>query len=271
MTVTRFTTTAGHVIHVEQTGTGPALLALHGLGGGAYFFRSLGTRLDARCRTIAVDLPGTGWSRGGLPQSMDGWIADLGELVRTVIGEPVHLVGHSMGTILALKAWQAWPEWIRGLVFVGGLPEARQPIRTKLADRAERIRAEGMAGWGAQVSPGVFSPVSMQRHGELVGMFERLFEAQDQATYLACLRLLITESAADAVPTVTVPSLAIVGADDLYAPPDAVEAFVRALPDRPAPVVIPECGHLPFFEAPERFAALVDEFAHVTSRPAGAR
>jgi pimeloyl-ACP methyl ester carboxylesterase len=268
MTPRRFTTAGGHAIHVEEAGTGPALLALHGLGGGAYFFRSLGALLEPHCRTVAVDLPGTGWSGGDVPRAMDGWIADLGELVRTFVREPVVIVGHSMGTILALKASQAWPDWIRGLVFVGGLPAARQPIRTKLASRAEAITEHGIGGWGVQMAPGVFAPESLRRRAELVGMFERLFEAQDPASYVACINLLITESAVDAVPAVRVPCLAITGANDLYAPPDDVHAFVRQIPGPPRHLVIPDCGHLPFLETPDVFARYVRAF--VESLPAGA-
>ena len=44
-------------MNVEDTGTGPAVLALHGLGGGAYFFRGLAERLQPGYRVVSVDLP----------------------------------------------------------------------------------------------------------------------------------------------------------------------------------------------------------------------
>jgi pimeloyl-ACP methyl ester carboxylesterase len=260
MTVTAFATAGGRTIYMEEAGTGPALLALHGLGGGAYFFRGLAPLLASRYRTVAVDLPGTGRSSGTVPATMDSWIADLGALVRDAIREPVVVVGHSMGTILALKAWQAWPDWIRGLVFVGGLPEPRAVIKDRLAARAETVARHGLTGLGPQVSPANFSPRSLQKRAEVVGLFERTFETQDPAAYVASIHLLINGSARDAVSTVRVPSLSISGADDLYAPPDDVRAFAESVPGHKPPVVIPECGHLPFFEVPDRFAALVDEF-----------
>ena len=47
---------------------------------------------------------------------------------------------------------------MRGLAFVGGLPEPRAAVRERLRARIADVRANGMAGWGARVSAGVFGP-----------------------------------------------------------------------------------------------------------------
>ena len=131
------------------------------LGGGAWFFTPLIDRLREECRVMAVDLPGTGRSPARGQVTLDGWVADLGALVRARGAAPVVLLGHSMGTIIALRAWRAWPEMIRGLVLVGGLPRARPAIRERLSDRLAALATESsLAGWGRQVSPGVFSPAA---------------------------------------------------------------------------------------------------------------
>ncbi len=74
----------GSSLRVDDTGHGPAVLALHGVGGGAYFFRGLAERLGPY-RVIAADLPGTGGSTS-VPDafSLETWIADLGDLVARV-------------------------------------------------------------------------------------------------------------------------------------------------------------------------------------------
>lgn len=261
----RVRTRSGGWLHVEQAGSGPPVLAVHGLGGGAWFFSGLAARLAADVRLIAVDLPGTGRSSGPdtgtVPAlSMAGWVDDLGAFVAESIGEPVVLLGHSMGTIVGLHAAAAWPEGIRGLLFAGGLPEARPLIRERLTERARTVARDGLAGLGPAAAAANFSPASLARQPELAGLFARLFELQDPACYVACCRILIDASAAAAVAQVRVPCLSISGSDDQYAPPELVARFLGGLQCPHQQVVIPGCGHLPFLEAPDAFAAAARPF-----------
>jgi pimeloyl-ACP methyl ester carboxylesterase len=117
-----------------------------------------------------------------------------------------------------------------------------------------------MDGWGPKVSPGNFSPASFRDRPEVVGLFERLFELQPPDAYIRSVEILLGASATAVVPTVTVPVCSVSGADDQYAPPDAVQAFVSAFPRPPQPVILPSVGHLPFFEAPVAFARAVGTF-----------
>ena len=137
---------------VEDIGSGPPVLAIHGLGGGAYFFRSLAERLRHDYRIISVDLPTTPGC------SMAAWVDELGTLVDERIGGTVVIVGHSMGTIIGLEAWRAWPEKLRGLMFVGGVPRVAPHIHERLSERVQALRhAPDLTGWGKRVSPGVFA------------------------------------------------------------------------------------------------------------------
>lgn len=248
-------------MYLEDAGAGRSVLALHGLGGGAYFFSGLARRLQPFCRILSVDLPGTGRSAAEGPPSIDNWVGRLGRLLDEQDAAPVVLLGHSLGTIVALHAYAAWPERIRGLVFAGGLPRVRPPIRERLRARLAVLEgARDLAGWGSSVSPGVFSPGTLARQPELVALFERLFEAQPLDAYVASMRVLLDADATHLAGTVRVPCLAVTGADDQYAPPEAVAAFVQGLPRPAALEVIEACGHLPFLEQPDAFARIVDAF-----------
>jgi pimeloyl-ACP methyl ester carboxylesterase len=257
----RFLTSSGSAIYFEETGSGPPILAVHGLGGGAWFFAGLARRLASDVRVIAVDLPGSGRSTassGGM--SIERWTADLGELAETLIGEPIVLLGHSMGTIIALHAAAAWPQaLLRGLIFAGGLPEPLPAVKERLGRRADLLEQQGIEGTGAVVAAANFSPAILASHPELVGLFERALEAQDANAYARGCRILMSASAEHLVETVRVPSLSISGADDQYAPPDPVAAFTRRVPGCRAEL-LRECGHFPFLEQPERFADLVRRF-----------
>src|SRR5436190_1150393 len=81
---------------------------------------------------------------GPRPYSSASWIRDLGEFVERVAAQPVVLLGHSLGTILALQAYAAWPDRVRAMMFVGGLPEVRPAIRERLTPRIDPITRDGL-------------------------------------------------------------------------------------------------------------------------------
>jgi len=269
--VSTFVTKNGGVLHFEEHGssTGLPVICLHGIGGGAYFFTGLARRLadllPGKLRIITIDLPGTGNSRSAVtPFTLDSMAADLGDFVSDYVREPVALLGHSFGTILALKAWETWPaDSIRGILFVCGLPKARPNIHERLSVRAIEIREGGIKGWGPRVSPGVFSPRSLRELPEVVGLFERLFEDQVPDTYTRIIDVLLAADLNHVVHTVNVPCAAIGGAEDSYAPPDALRAFTASLTALPAPcsvTILEGAGHMAFYEKPEAFAAAAADY-----------
>ena len=275
-----FTAKSGSVLFFEEYGSSSGLpvVCLHGIGGGAYFFTGFARRLTDpaaidpdRYRVITVDLPGTGNSRvsadAPVDFSLESMVADLGDFVERHVGAPVVLLGHSFGTILALKAFETWPRGsLRGMLFVCGLPKARPNIHERLSERAADIRANGIAGWGPKVSPGVFAPRSLRELPEVTALFERLFEEQVPETYTRIIDVLLAADLDAAVAAVDVPCAAIGGAEDSYAPPEALRAFAAALTALPAghapcPVTILEgAGHMAFLERPDAFAAAARAF-----------
>ena len=254
----RLALSSGSRIFIDEGGRGRPILAVHGLGGGAWFFSGLGRRLAGEYRVAAVDLPGTGRSTTGGPMSIETWSRDLREVAAS-FGEPAIFMGHSMGAILALYAAAAWPELLGGVIFVGGLPEPLPHIKERLAARAETAAREGMEGVGAAVSAANFSPAVQTGQPELVALFERLFEAQDAGTYAQCCRILMGASASHLVSGMAVPALSISGMDDQYAPPELVRAFAGAVAGCES-ILLPDCGHFPFLEQPDAFAAAVRDW-----------
>jgi len=215
-----------------------------------------------RYEVTAIDLPQPqAPSAGSDPVSMENWAKGVAEIIDGVIAEPVAIIGHSLGTILALEVWRRRPDLVRALVFVGGLPEVREPVRARLGERVAAIAATGsMDGWGARVSPGIFGLSTREEKPELVGLFERLLEAHDPGLYIRNISALLRASATDVVPTVTVPCLSISGTEDVYAPPDSVSAFIARLPQPCDQVLLDGVGHMPFFEAPDEFARAIGAF-----------
>ena len=165
-----------------------------------------------------------------------------------------------MGTIVALLANQAAPGLIRSMIFVGGLPAVTEKIRQRLTDRALEIRKQGMDGLGVRAVKGIFSKRFLTLEPESAALFAVLLESTPPEIYLLCLEELLRASADAVVAKVDIPCLTLTGSEDQYAPPEAVKRFGTLLPNPPAFVEMPACGHMPFLENPEGFAKEITGF-----------
>jgi 3-oxoadipate enol-lactonase len=260
MTRLRYAVLCGHRVYVEETGQGPSVVCLHGLGGGAHFFAPLGAALRDRYRTIALDFPGAGFSPPLTHFSFDA-LADLVvELVASDGAPAACLIGHSMGTIVALEAFRRSPTLAHSFISVGGIAEPLPGARSRIAARAQDIRGHGMIGLGNSVAAANLCRETIERRPDLTALFARLFELQPPEGYLATAEALATWTARPMPPLDGVPCLAITGEHDLYAPPDAVRAFAATLPAGTDVRVIADAAHLPFLEQPAAFASVISHF-----------
>lgn len=250
---------SGQMLYIEECGVGPPLLCVHGLGGGAYFFSGLADALKCRCRIIAVDLPGAGFSPRGSPFSFDHCADMLVELAAKRAGGPFTFVAHSLGTILALKVSARIPDGVRKIISVGGLAEPLPLVKIRLRDRAALIAKNGMPGIGDTAVPVTLSEKTMREMPDKVFLLRRLLELNNAECYIEMAQALAQASAAEEALKLRAPFLAITGSEDRYAPPQAVEAFLKTLTCPNRQTVLEGVGHMPFFEAPDDFYRAVLE------------
>lgn len=111
----------GMVHYVDYGGPadGPMLLLVHGLGGSVLNWAAIGPELARTCRVLAVDLVGFGRTRShGTRPTIEGNQRLLERFIDEVIGQPVVLVGNSMGGLLSMLVADARPDLVTGLVLV---------------------------------------------------------------------------------------------------------------------------------------------------------
>lgn len=91
--------------HVQDTGSGPTVLLLHGAGAATHSWRGLTPILARHLRVVAIDLPGHGFTGtpAGMALSLPEMARRVTGLIRALALEPSLIVGHSAGAAIAIR------------------------------------------------------------------------------------------------------------------------------------------------------------------------
>ncbi|RBY94854.1 alpha/beta hydrolase [Blastococcus sp. TBT05-19] len=110
---------AVHYVDFGGPADGPVLVLVHGLGGSHLNWDLFAPLVREHARVFAVDLPGFGRSEpAGRDSSVAANVAVLHRFLTEVVGEPVVLVGNSMGGMISILETGEHPEQVRGLVLL---------------------------------------------------------------------------------------------------------------------------------------------------------
>ena len=117
-------TAAGKPMFVAESGTGPAVVMLHGGGPGASGVSNYSRNIDALAenfRVIVPDMPGYGRSAKGVDHDDPfGYLADAIRGLLDVLGvATAHLIGNSYGGAAALRLALDTPDRVERLVLMG--------------------------------------------------------------------------------------------------------------------------------------------------------
>jgi len=199
---------------------------------------------------LALDLPGHGRSRGEPLQSIGAMADWTAALIATTNARAVRLVGHSMGSLIALETAARHPQTITGLGLIG--TAAAMPVSSELLSAARAddhaaidmvsIWGHGMrATLGGSLMPGLW----------MLGGAERLLERAGSGVLFkdlaACNEY---RNALSSAAKVSVPVTLILGERDLMTPAKAGKALAATFPSARV-VILKGAGHLLMSERPD--------------------
>ena len=225
----------------ELGGKGETLVLVHGLGGSSNTWYPQAQVLKREHRLVAYDLAGSGRSPVGRGISIESHVADLLEVVRRAGAGPVHLAGHSLGTIICQHFAVAHPEQVASLALVGAFREPPEAARGALRDRAAKVRAEGMRGIADAIVAGGTSDDTKVNQPAVAAFVRESLMAQPAEGYARNCEALADAHGAD-LSGIACPVLLITGDQDRTAPPDIGRAMASAM-GRAEIQILPGCGH----------------------------
>ncbi|WP_299417946.1 alpha/beta fold hydrolase BchO [uncultured Sulfitobacter sp.] len=256
-----------HKWHIQDAGTGPLLLLLHGAGGSTQSFRHLIPLLTPTHRVVAIDLPGQGFTRLGAQArcGLEFMAEDIALLCADQDWHPQAIIGHSAGAAVAFDLAPRLPapaphviginaalsnfEGVAGLMFplmakalammpgVAGLFTASsgnpRSVQRLIDGTGSKLPADDLRHYGALVSDRshVNATLQMMAQWDLNPLLSRLPQSDAQG-------LLIAAANDRAVPAATSKQIA-----------ERVTGLRHS--------ELPDLGHLAHEEAPEQIAALI--------------
>jgi 3-oxoadipate enol-lactonase len=188
---------------------------------------------------------------------------DLAALLDSLeISEPVLYVGLSMGGYTAFELWRRHAGRVRAMVLADTKAThddaARQAYREEMARRAEEVGSSAPSlelMWPQLCSP------TLDLGSEVPQRLKSIMADQSARAIADGQRgMALRQDSVPLLARMTIPTLVIVGEDDLLTPPDESRLMARELPNA-ALHVIEGAGHMSNMEAPEEFTRVVLEWA----------
>lgn len=250
----------------EHAGDGPVLVALHGIGSEARAFDPLAAALPG-WRVLAWEAPGYGPTEAlpiDWPTAPDYAVALTAFLDARGV-ERVHLLGHSLGTLIGAAFAKAHPARALTLTLAscaqgGGAAPGHLP--EKQAARLDDLRRLGASEFARTRAPRlVFQP---EANPDLVAKVTEGMAKIKLPGYAQAVRMLASGNLSADCAVLTVPTAVIVGAEDVVTPPAQSQAAHAALPaaHRGALTLIRGAGHALHQQAPAALAkAILDHAA----------
>jgi 3-oxoadipate enol-lactonase len=250
----------GAAVAYDARGEGRAVLLLHAFPLGLSMWAAQAEALSSAHRVVRFDARGFGGSPpGDGPLTMERIADDAAALLDQLGIERVVVAGCSMGGYAAFAFVRRHPERLGGLVLqdtrAGADTEAAKANRHALA---RRILTEGAPAAVEALLPKLLGETTHRDRPETVARVRDWILATSPRGIANALHgLAAREDSRATLAAIRVPTLVLVGEEDVLTPPSEAEAIARAVPGARL-VAVPKAGHLANLENPARLnAALV--------------
>jgi pimeloyl-ACP methyl ester carboxylesterase len=266
----------GPVHYLDFGGTGKPLIMVHGLGGSALNWMAVAPEIAASYHALAIDLAGFGQTPLFRRSAAVGANAELvHSFIEQVIGEPVLIMGNSMGGHISILEAAKHPSWVDAMILVDpAIPgvHVRRPepaflgtmaalsipgLAEILLDRRARLLGpEGLVKQTLAIvcaDPSRVGKEVVEAHNRLTSERDKLGRQNGRA-FLQASRSIGLRMADPRfwtqVAKVQCPTLVIHGSLDRLIPLAAAKDLARRRPDWTLEI-LDGVGHVPMMETPE--------------------
>jgi pimeloyl-ACP methyl ester carboxylesterase len=251
----------GIEIGYDDVGTGMSVAFIHGFPHNRTLWAPQVSALVDRARCIALDLRGFGESSRNGPFTIDQFADDVAMLLRMLGIERTVVAGLSMGGYIALAFWRRHRAMVRALVLAdtraGADSEGSRAKRLSLIDLA---RARGSEAVADDQITGMIGKSTRSKRPALIDDVHRMLASAPVDGICGALEAMIGRiDSTPTLATIDVPTLVVVGAEDVLTPVSEAEILHDAIRGSRLEV-IEQAGHVSNLERPAAFNHVLSEF-----------
>jgi 3-oxoadipate enol-lactonase len=255
-------TLGGTAIEYDVRGRGPAILFLHAFPLGQFMWDAAAEALSGRHRVVRFDARGFGGTPpGGEPLTMERIADDAAALLGLLGIEKAVVAGCSMGGYAAFAFVRRHPARLDGLVLQDTRPGAdTEEGRANRVSLAARVLEEGAAAAVEAFLPKLVGETTKRENPELVDRLrDRILAASPEGIAQALHGLGARPDSHDTLDRIQVPTLVVVGEEDVLTSPADAEAMAARIAGSRLEV-IPRAGHLSNLENPAAYNEALARF-----------
>jgi pimeloyl-ACP methyl ester carboxylesterase len=261
----RYQVVDGTTLRVIDSGTGPAVVFVHGLGASLYAWRALlPPVLGAGYRVVAFDNRGFGFSeRPDSGYDNAAYERLLVALLDSLDIADAVLIGHSMGGAIAAQVAIDHPARVRGLVLIGSAGYGvSEPWTLRLArvPLAGRLLSTLRGRWTvAQLLRSTYADPHRVTEADVDQYYAAAAVPRSTVALRGVFRAFRFDRLRGSLGRIQAPTLLIWGAQDRWIHPALGQAMALELANG-ALVAIPAAGHDAHEERPDDVAATIVAF-----------
>jgi len=263
--MSHFKTHRGLNWHYEVSGSGDAVVMIHGLGASGRIWQAQKDFLHTDFQVLALDLPGHGQT-GWMPVSLTEMAMDIRQIISNLEISHFSVVASSMGGLVALELYRMVPDLIMRMSMAGFIPKFAAgpgyPAGLDI-DKIRNLSRQFDGDYPEMLDIFFRSLFTMEERGS--GRFKQVKQMRrsealpDRQALKFFLGLLEQTDLRDRIASVICPLQFITGAED-YICPRAIMDWVAGHAHNARFDFIEGSGHLPFLVQADEYNRLLEDF-----------
>lgn len=246
-------------VFYKISGVGPPLVFIHGLGSSTRHWQNQVEFFRDKFQVVVFDLRGHGKSgKPPGPYTMKTFSRDTAELLKKLQLGPAHIVGLSLGGMVAFELASSHSEQVASLAIVNSgpnLPPSTLKTRLQIKLRFAILHLFGMRMMGKVLSRNLFPK---PEHQNIRRQFVESWSENDLRAYTDSLRAILKWQGIDAVEIVRCPTL-VMASDQDYTTVSYKRSYAEKMENAEV-AVIEDARHALPIEQPEVFNLKLESF-----------